>query len=498
MTRPVFGSVRAPSIALSSLLLAGLGAGLAAGPLGCARNPVTGKSELALVSESQEIQMGQQGAKEVEQSIGHYKDAAVNAYVADIGKRMAAQSERPNLPWEFHVVDDAAVNAFAIPGGFIYVTRGLMAAVNNEAELAGVIGHEIAHVTHRHSVQQISNAQLAQLGLGIGSILSSDIAKFGQVASAGLGLLFLKYGRDAENQADQSGLRYALGQRYDVRQMPNVFTTLGRLSQASGAGKLPEWLSTHPDPGNRIERLEKILDTVPLNPQQLIVDREDYLRRIQGMTFGDDPRQGYFEGNAFYHPNMRFQLQFPQQWKYQNMQQAVVAVSPAEDAIIQLGLAGQASPEQAARQFLSQEGVQAGNASTSRINGMPAASSYFQAQTQQGVIEGLVSFFSFGGQTFGLMGYTPSGKLGTYDRAFQQTISSFSELRDQSKINVQPARLELVKAPRQMTLEQFNAQYPSTVPIEQLAIINELEGPSSVVPAGHTLKRVVGGRPTSS
>ncbi len=129
---------------------------------------------------------------------------------------------------------------------------------------------------------------------------------------------------------------------------------------------------------------------------------------------------------------------------------------------------------------------------------MPAASSYFQAQTQQGVIEGLVSFFSFGGQTFGLMGYTPSGKLGTYDRAFQQTIGSFSELRDQSKINVQPARVELVKTPRQMTLEQFNAQYPSTVPIEQLAIINQLEGPSAVVPAGHTLKRVVGGRPTSS
>jgi predicted Zn-dependent protease len=195
---------------------------------------------------------------------------------------------------------------------------------------------------------------------------------------------------------------------------------------------------------------------------------------------------------------MRFQLRFPQEWKYQNMQQAVVAVSPAEDAIIQLGLAGQASPEQAARQFLSQEGVQAGNASTSSINGMPAASSYFQAQTQQGVIEGLVSFFSFGGQTFGLMGYTPGGKLGTYDRAFQQTIVSFTELRDQSKINVQPARVELVKAPRQMTLEQFNSQYPSTVPIEQLAIINQLEGPSSVVPAGRTLKRVVGGRPTSS
>ena len=153
MTRhTVFGSWRA-RFTLPSLLLAGLGAGLAAGPLGCARNPVTGKSELSLVSEAQEIQMGQQGAKEVAQSIGFYEDEAVNAYVAEIGKRMAAQSERPNLPWEFHVVNDAAVNAFAIPGGFIYVTRGLMSAINNEAELAGVVLGS-GYFCHRRAVRR--------------------------------------------------------------------------------------------------------------------------------------------------------------------------------------------------------------------------------------------------------------------------------------------------------------------------------------------------------
>jgi predicted Zn-dependent protease len=476
------------SALLPSLLLAGL----AAGPLGCARNPVTGKSELSLVSESQEIQMGQQASKEVAQSIGFYKDDKVQSYVADIGKRMAAESERPNLPWEFHVVDDAAVNAFAIPGGFIYVTRGLMGVVNTEAELASVIGHEIAHVTHRHSVQQISKAQLAQLGLGIGSILSSDIAKFGQLAGAGLGLLFLKYGRDAENQADQSGLRYALQENYDVREMPKVFQSLSRIGQTGGGGRLPEWLSTHPEPESRIKRTQKVLDTLHLSPNA-IVGREDYLRQVQGMTFGEDPRQGYFEGSRFYHPQMRFQLTFPEEWKKQNLPQAVMGISPGQDAIIQLGLAGDASPQQAARQFLSQQGVQAGNASTASINGLPAASSYFQAQTEQGQIEGIVSFISYGGQTFGLMGYTPAGKLGAYDRVFQNTIRSFSELRDASKINVQPARMELARVPRQMTLEQFNSQYPSSIPIEQLAIINELEGPASVIPAGRTLKRVVGG-----
>jgi predicted Zn-dependent protease len=492
--------MHAPSFALlPALVLAGLSVGLAAGPLGCARNPVTGKSELSLVSESQEIQMGKEASAQVAQSIGLYNDAKVQSYVAEIGKRMAAKSERPNLPWEFHVVDDAAVNAFAIPGGFIYITRGLMGAINTEAELATVLGHEIGHVTYRHSVQQISKAQLAQLGLGIGSILSSDIARFGQLASAGLGLLFLKYGRDAENQADQAGFRYALHENYDVAEMPKVFVTLSRISEAGGgAGKLPEWLSTHPNPENRIERIEKMLDTLQVDPSRLTEDRDEYLRHVHGMTFGEDPRQGYFEGTQFYHPQMRFQMHFPDGWKVQNMPSAVAALSPNQDAIIQLALAGNASPRQAAQQFLSQQGVQAGEASTSDINGLPAASSYFQAQTQEGTIQGLVSFISYGGKTFGLMGYTQAGKLSNYDRIFLGTIRSFGELRDRSKLNVEPARIELVKVSRQMTLEQFNAQYPSTIPIEQLAIINELEGPADEIQAGRMVKRVVGGRQVQS
>lgn len=488
--RSALSPLRTPLTALVPSLLF---AGLVAGPLGCARNPVTGKSELSLVSEAQEIQMGQEASKQVAQSIGIYNDQAANAYVAGIGKRIAANSERPNLPWEFHVVDDASVNAFALPGGFIYVTRGLMTSINDEAELATVIGHEVGHVTNRHSVQQISKAQLAQLGLGIGSILSSDIARFGQLASAGLSILFLKYSRDAENQADQAGFRYALNQNYDVREMPKVFETLERVSEAGGGGKLPEWLATHPNPGNRIKHIETLLDTVHKDLSGAKVGREEYLQHVQGMTYGEDPRQGYFEGSHFYHPQLKFQLVFPDGWQVQNTPQAVAAMSQSQDAIVQLSLAGQNSPQQAAQQFLSQQGVQAGNASTSSINGLPAASSYFQAQTDQGNIEGLVSFISYGGQTYGLMGYTAGGKLSNYDRVFQSTIRSFTQLRDASKLNVQPARVELVKLPRQMTLEQFNAQYPSTVPVEQLAIINEIEGAASVIPQGRVVKRVVGG-----
>jgi predicted Zn-dependent protease len=460
----------------------------------CARNPVTGKNELALVSEAQEIQMGQEAAQQVGQSIGYVDDQALQDYVAGIGKRMAAQSERPNLPWEFHVVNDAAVNAFALPGGFIYVTRGLLGAITNEAELASVLGHEIGHVTARHSVQQISKAQLAQLGLGLGSILSSDIAQFAGLASQGLGILFLKYGRDAENQADELGFRYALTQNYDVREMDDVFETLNRESQlGGGGGRLPEWLSTHPNPENRVTRTQARLDTLHTDLGSSVRNEQVYMQRIQGLTYGDDPRQGFFEGNTFYHPDMRFQLEFPEGWQTQNTPSAVVAVSPQQDAMVQLGLAGQTPPRQAAQQFLSQEGVQAGDASTSNVNGNPAATSYFQAQTQQGAVQGIVSFISYGGQTFGLLAYTGQGKLQQYDGTFRQSIGSFSTLRNQAALSVKPNRIEVVKVPRQMTLAQFDQQYPSTIPIEELAVINQLEGPDSSIPAGRQVKRVTGG-----
>jgi predicted Zn-dependent protease len=483
--------MRRPVVAPISALM--VVAGLTLVPSGCARNPVTGKNELSLVSESQEIEMGKESAQQVAQSIGFYEDPAVQAYVSEIGMKMAKASERPNLPWEFHVVNDASVNAFALPGGFIYVTRGLMTSINDEAELATVVGHEIGHVTNRHSVQQISKAQLAQLGLGLGSILSSDVARMAGLASQGLSILFLKYSRDAENQADQAGFRYALNENYDVREMANVFATLDRISQTSGGGRLPEWLATHPNPGTRIENTQARLDTLHRSLSNTIVNREGYLQHVANMTYGEDPRQGFFENGTFYHPNLRFQMAFPQGWKTENGAAAVVAQSPEQDAIIQLALAGKASPQEAARQFLSQQGVQPGNTSTASINGLPAASGYFSAQTEQGTIQGLVAFIAYNGVTYGILGYTPQGKLSNYDAAFRQTIGSFSELRNQAALSVKPAKVELVKLPREMTLEQFNQQYPSSIPLEELAIINELESPQTAVPQGRVLKRVVGG-----
>src|SRR5882672_5741619 len=255
--------------------------------LGCAVNPATGSRQLMLVSESQEISMGRDYDKEVVASIGLYPDSALQAWIQQFGARLAATSERPNLPWSFRVVDDPVVNAFALPGGFIYVTRGILAHLNSEAELAGVVGHEIGHVTARHSASQMTKQQLAQVGLAVGAIASPEVGRYTGLASQALGVLFLKYSRDNERQADDLGLRYMRRVNYDPREMPHVFEMLARVSQAQGGGRVPEWLATHPDPENRRGRIEQEIAALPQNFTGVAGDAGEILR--QGRDLLLDP-----------------------------------------------------------------------------------------------------------------------------------------------------------------------------------------------------------------
>ncbi|MGD2068949.1 MAG: M48 family metalloprotease, partial [Gemmatimonadota bacterium] len=170
---------------------------------GCARNPATGERQLSLIGERQEIEMGREADQQIVASIGLYDDEALQSYVDGLGQRLAATSERPDLPWTFRVLDDPTVNAFALPGGFVYITRGIMGHLTSEAELVGVLGHEIGHITARHSVNQISKQQLTQLGVGLGMVLVPELQNFGGLASLGIQLLSLKFSRDDENQADE-------------------------------------------------------------------------------------------------------------------------------------------------------------------------------------------------------------------------------------------------------------------------------------------------------
>jgi predicted Zn-dependent protease len=464
---------------------------VAAAALACATNPATGKRQLMLVSEAQEIAMGKAADQEAVASYGLYPDDRVQAYVERLGKGLAARSERPDLPWSFKVVDDPAVNAFALPGGYIYVTRGIMAHLSSEAELAAVLGHEIGHVTARHSASQISEQQLAMGGLIVGMAVSPDLQRFGGLAQQALGLLFLKFGRDDENQADELGLRYMTRLDYDPREMLGVFGVLEGATRAEGGGRMPDWLSTHPSPGNRSARIQGQMAATATSGR--LVNRAEYLRQLDGMVFGENPREGFFQADTFYHPDLRFQLTFPRGFRTQNQKQAVVGVSEAQDALLALTLAAGTSPEEAARQFLSQQGVQPGRAGRDSISGLPAYTAFFEAASEQGALRGVVTFVSKDGRLYRLLGYTPAERFSRYQDAFAATLRSFGSLTDARYLDAQPRRIALVSPERPMALQEFARAYPSTVPLETIGLINGLAA-NEVLPRGELAKRVVGGR----
>jgi predicted Zn-dependent protease len=365
--------------------------------------------------------------------------------------------------------------------------------MNNEAELATVLGHEIGHVTARHSARQITRAEIAQLGIGIGSILNSNVAAIAGLASQGLGLLFLKFGRDDETQADDLGFRYGLKNGYDVREMKTMFAMLQRVSTVgSPQGRLPEWLSTHPDPENRIAKTDERLATVTTqNLSHAIVDRDQFLSRTDGLVYGNNPRQGYFEGTRFNHPDLQFRFEFPAGWKTANQAAAVVGQSAAGDALFALSVPGQDSPDVLLGRFLGQQGVQGANPSRGAINGFNAAGSDFQATTSDGQqIAGRIVYVGFGSSTYQLLGYSTAATFPGYRGTFQQIAQSFNRLTDPAALGKQPVRVRVVTVPRDLTVTDFNQMYPSSISVEEVALINDRDGPAAVLKAGTRAKRV--------
>ncbi len=459
---------------------------------GCAVNPATGRSQLMLVSESQEIAMGQQADPGISAMFGIYDDPGLQEYVRRLGDSLAARSERPQLPWTFRVVDDPIVNAFALPGGFIYVSRGILAHFNSEAQLVSVLGHEIGHVTARHSASQMSEQQLAQIGLVAGAVIVPDVAsRYGVIAQQALGLLFLKFSRDDERQADMLGFRYMTRLDYDPREMPDVFAMLGRITEAGGGRGVPLWLSTHPDPGDREERINTLIVESGRDFAGSTVRKDQYLRRIDGLVYGPNPREGFFREQRFLHPDLRFEITFPDGWQTVNQKQAVLAQSPGEDAILQLTVTEASSPRDALGDFLAQDGVTGGQPRTVTVGGFPAAEATFAAETDNGLLRGAVTFVEYDANIYRILGFTLDERWTGYRQAFATSTASFGRLTDQSALSVQPMRLQLVTLDRAMNLEQFNQRYPSPLDLQMLAIMNQVEV-GATLPAGTQLKRVVG------
>jgi predicted Zn-dependent protease len=454
-------------------------AALAWAAAGCALNPATGKKEFTLVTPSQEAAMGREGYAAAVAEYGQYDDAALSAYVDSVGRRVAAASEQPTLPWRFTVLDDPVVNAFAMPGGYIYVTRGLLAHMQSEAQLAGVLGHEIGHVTARHSAKQITQQQLAGLGLGIASAVSPTFSRYGSVAQQALGLLMLKYSRDDESQADELGVRYATGSGYDPREIPGTYRTLKRIADRAGQ-ELPSYMSTHPDPGQREVRTSDLAAKAATGKTNLNVRQRAFLERIRSLVYGDNPRYGWFEGSRFYHPVLGLEMSFPPGWQTHHTHTALTGASQDQRGVMQMTLARDATGKSPGDYLvgLTTEGKITGS------RGGPESLGSWQAwigaitvPDGQGGQQNLIAGFVRVTPELMLQVLGRGGAPGdANERAILASIRSMTVLSDPRRGMVQPARLRVQPAPM---AGDFRAVYGQLsgglVPIDEAAIVNGLE-----------------------
>lgn len=428
----------------------------------CAVNPVTGKRELMLLSDQEEIAMGQGYDPQVVQMYGVYDDPEISAFITDLGTRMAKVSHRPQLQYHFRLLDSPVVNAFAVPGGYVYITRGILAYLNSEAEFAGVLGHEIGHITARHSAKQVSQQQLAQLGMGVGIIATAELVSpeaaqvVGMGAQVGMGLLFLRFGRDHERQSDRLGVEYSTRVQYDAHEMANFFETLEQMSPPGQSQGLPGWFSTHPSPTERVGKIKALTDEwqQKLGTKNAKIGRESFLRMIDGLVYGDDPRQGFVENDMFYHPELKFQFPLPQGWQTVNTPTQVQIISSDQKAGIIFKIASGASPQQAAQTFISEAKATVLNSRNTRVNGNPARVVRSEISGQSGKTAVLSYFIQYGGNVYVFHGLSAPATMSAYEPLMISSMEGFRRLTDRSKLSVKPERIRIKTVPRQMTLQQ--------------------------------------------
>jgi len=465
----------------------------------CVRNPVTGGRQLALISEAQEKAIGEASHPEILAEFGMVEDPQLQEYFSRIGLELAGISHRPQLAWKFTVLDTPVVNAFAVPGGYIYLTRGILGHMNNEAEMAGVVGHEIGHVTARHSVTQLSQQQLLGLGLGIGSILSPTFRQLGSLAETGLSVLLLKYSRDHERQSDQLGLQYMSQAGYDPSQVSRFFELFERMSEGEGE-RLPNWLSSHPAPPDRVKATSALAEKIKQENagRQFKVNAEQLMERVDGIVFGDNPREGYVEQGKFLHPDLRFQLDVPQGWKVQNTKSVVTFLEPNGGAAIQLTLVPPKSgetPEAVAAAIRNQEGVQFIEGDRIQIAGANAYVGRYRVQDSQGgIVAVLAAFVPYNKNMYQIAGLTSESAFSTYARSFENTIRGFRQLSDPRILAVQPDRIRVQTAKKGDTLRSISGiQKTSRITIEELSLLNRLD-PDQPLASGARVKVVRPGR----
>lgn len=463
---------------------------IAMGCITCSQNPVTGKKDFMLMSENQEINLGKQSDPDIIRAYGLYENAKMQNFIDSKGQEMARISHRNQLNYEFKIVDSPIVNAFAVPGGYVYFTRGIMAHFNNEAEFAGVLGHEIGHITARHSAKQYSKGMVAQLGLMLGMVFSSDFRRYSDLAQTGVSLLFLKFGRDAESQSDKLGVEYSTRIGYDAHEMAGFFSTIGRLQQQSGAS-VPTFLSTHPDPSDRFNKVNHMASEVQKRQpnKKYKVNRDSYLRMIDGLIYGEDPKQGFVENNSFYHPELKFQFKIPNGWKTANSPSQVQMVEPSQKAMLVMTLSGQANLDAAVQEAAENYQLEITHTQNTTVNGLQARA----VMGKNAELQAQMYFIKYGQYVYLLTGVATLEDFNTYRSILLNAQKSFAKLTDPSKLNRKPDRIKIVSAPTSGTATSvFQALRIPANKHQEHAVLNGMELNENIT-SGTLLKKIAEG-----
>lgn len=446
----------------------------------CAVNPVTGKKQLMFMSESQEIALGTQYDPSVVSTFGLYHDEDLQNFLNVKCEEMGKISHRPNLEYHIKILDSPVVNAFAVPGGYIYLTRGILAQFNNEAELIGVLGHEMGHITARHSASQQSKQQMGQILLAGGMIVSEDFRQYAGYAMQGMQLLFLKFSRDNEREADRLGVEYTSKVGYDASKMADFFQVLKKMQMGSSHAGVPTFMSTHPDPGDRYNSVARSSkqwqDSLKIKNWK--VNKNNYLDMIDGMVYGNDPRQGFVEGNMFFHPELGFSFPFPQGWGLENGPTQVQIAPEDGRAVMLFSLSKEANAASAAQATVKNLQLTVMDTKERIIHGnksVQVISSYKEASAETG-IQVFSTFIENKGRVYVFHGLTSETDFAEFVPKFEGTMVQFMELKDQKKLNIQPRRINVKTVQGKTTLATaLKRAGVSDANMKEMTLLNNME-----------------------
>lgn len=457
---------------------------------GCAQNPVSGKQDFVMMTEAQEIALGRDTDVEIRKQYNVYQNPALQNYVNRVGQALAQRSHRNNLKYHFTVVDSPEINAFALPGGYIYITRGIMAYLNSEAELAAVLGHEIGHVTARHGVRQQSAAQATSIGIALASILFPQInTQLGQsLANLFGGALLSGYGREHELESDRLGAQYLARAGYDPQAMIRVIGVLKNqelfdAELARQEGREPRryhgTFATHPDNDTRLQQVVAEAGTLTVaNPME---GREEYLRQTAGLIFGDNVAEGIVRNNRFLHRDLGIAITFPAGWNIKNLPTEVIALSPQGNAVLQFKL--DPKPNGTAVAYVRRQLGASADIETLNIDGLQAALGRSSNRLLGVIYHGDKAFLLQGGAK------TPQ-LLAAHRTEIETAIRSFRRLTKDEQDAIKPLRLRMVRATAGDTYAKFAARSPLGRNAEPILRLLNAQYPQGEPVPGQTVKLV--------